>query len=186
MTMTEEKNASNQSGGSLDLPFNPKAMLSYAYHWATKSPDPSSQCGALVLNQDGELIGTACNGLTNGVRMDLMQVDRDTKLAYVEHAERGALFDVLANVDLPPSENMRVHYMVAPWAACIECARAIVQSGIRVLVRHKDAQDRTPERWRESIRIADEIMLTGGVEIIDYEGPVGAEGVLNDGKIWYP
>lgn len=41
--------------------------------------------------------------------------------------------------------------MFCPWYACTDCARAIIQSGIKEVVGHKKCFDLTPAHWKESI-----------------------------------
>lgn len=152
-----------------------------AYSLSTDSPDPSTQVGAIVYNEDLERVSWGCNEFTRGVTVTPELLERPTKIVWIEHAERNALFDALCR-----HQDVRAGTMVCPWAACVECAKAIVQGGIDTLVRHKQAADRTPERWSESLNVATEILTLGGVEIIDYDGPVGAVPVLQDGKLWTP
>lgn len=146
--------------------------LRYAYTLATDSPDPSTQCGAAVYTAEGNFLAGACNTFTKGVKPTQERLTRPLKYSFIEHAERGAIF-----ASCFMSESPKI--MVAPWAACTDCARAIIQSGIEVLIRHKQASDRSPARWIESIDFADKLLVDGGVEIIDYDG------FLNGPEIWH-
>jgi len=78
--------------------------------------------------------------------------------------------------------------MVCPWAACTGCAKTIMAAGIRRLVRHKQAhlQSAGNTKWQEEITIADEMLRDVGVEIIEYDGLVGAPPVLHSGTYWNP
>jgi hypothetical protein len=77
--------------------------------------------------------------------------------------------------------------MVATWAACCDCARAIVECGLSRLIRHYPILDEATERWLESITVGDQILKAGGVEIIDIIGRIpGAPGVLRDGSGFFP
>ena len=150
-----------------------------AYRVALESPDPSTQCGALVFDEDFRFVASGCNDFTKGVENTPERLELPLKYAYVEHAERNAIFHAVGTGKIPT-------IMVAPWAACTECARAVVASGIQVLIRHKQISDRSPERWRESIEFADGLMVAGGVQIIDYDGSLGAEPILHNGELWTP
>lgn len=159
-----------------------------AYEMASKSPDPSTQCGALIGDTesfDDEVWFTtyaaACNTFTKGVKATPERLERPLKYAYVEHAERGAVYNA-AKLGFSCGGAI----MVAPWAACTECARAIVESGISLLIRHKQASDRSPARWIDSIQQADEILFAGGVEIIDYDGDLGATEIWHCEELWTP
>lgn len=162
--------------------------LRNAYQVATGSPDPSTQNGALigqlVLDESGdyfEAYAGACNTFTKGVEVTPERLERPLKYSYIEHAERGAVFEA-ARLGVQCDGLV----MVAPWAACIECARSIVNSGISFLVRHKQASDRSPERWIESITQADALLIDGGVEIIDYDGTLGAAQIWHCEELWTP
>lgn len=152
-------------------------LLRKAYRIATYSPDPSTQNGAFVMDKNYTILGQACNDFTKGFWTDQdykgggrivtpEMLERPLKYSYIEHAERGAIYDALKkNSEYPPVA------MVCPWAACAECARAIVMSGITTLIRHKQASDRSPERWKESIALADDILRVGRVKILDIDAP---------------
>lgn len=157
-----------------------RELLVEAYRIATGSPDPSSQAGAILFAQDGNVISQANNRFPEGLDVTPEMLERPLKYTYIEHAERNAIYWAVGSGKKP-------YLLVAPWAACAECARAIVQCGIRVLVRHKQASDRSPERWIESIRIADSILEQGGVRIIDVDEPnLGAPTIRHNGELWTP
>lgn len=153
--------------------------LLFAYKVATDSPDPSTQCGACVYTEDGLFLAAACNDFTKGVRPSAERLERPLKYSFIEHAERGAIF-----ASCFMSESPRI--MVAPWAACTECARAIVQSGIHTLVRHKQASDRSPKRWVESIGFADKLLADGGVEVLDFDGFLDGPEIRHCEERWVP
>lgn len=156
--------------------------LIQAYDVAQESPDPSTQIGALILSWDGVLLGSGCNTFPEGLEVTPEMLQRPLKYTYIEHAERNAIFDA-ASLSSP---GLAGATMVCPWASCAECARAIVQSGIVRLVRHADAQARSPERWVESLKIADHIMTSGGVEIIEISGKLGAKSIMHCEERWHP
>lgn len=159
-----------------------RGLLAEAYRTATQSPDPSSQAGTLVCSPLGTVLSRACNTFPPGIHATPENLERPRKYEVVEHAERGALYALLrANAGMT-----RDPVMVAPWAACTDCARAIVLSGIKTLVRHSDVMERSPERWLESITLADEILVAGNVDIVEIAGPVGGPTILHCGEEWTP
>lgn len=83
--------------------------------------------------------------------------------------------------------------MICPWAACADCARAVVLAGIDVLVRHAinpDLNGEAQERWRASIADGDTILREGGVRVIDWDGAMPRFKpeftLLRDGKEFRP
>lgn len=169
-----------------------KDRLRRAYELATDSPDPSSQNGAYVYGyvdaplwevpgENLQPIGSGFNGFTPGIEATPEKLERPIKYLYVEHAERAALYDTLKyHNGITPS------LMVCPWASCADCARAIALSGIKVLVRHKDAMERKADRWAESIKLADTILAAAGVEVYEYVGPVGGPQIMHLEELWTP
>lgn len=157
-------------------------LLRRAYEVATKSPDPSSQVGVMVCHPNGDVIEIGWNDFTPGVEITPERLERPLKYELIEHAERSVIFSMVKNGLFMPEDAV----MVGPWTACTDCARCIVMSGVRTLLRHADIMKRSPERWLESLKLADEILLAGGVEIVEYEGHLDAPAVLNNGEIWTP
>lgn len=151
--------------------------LNHAYATALNSPDPSTQNGAVVLDHNGRLIGTGCNTFTLGVKCTPDLLERPKKYSFIEHAERNALYDAVRHGKKP-------YTMIAAWAACSDCARAIVGMGVKVLVRHIRQDDEG--RWNESIEWGDQIMRAAGVEIIATDEKLGCDPVLFNGKLMYP
>lgn len=154
--------------------------MELALRMATLSPDPSSQNGAVVMDRHGRCVGASCNTFPLGTTADLTQIPREEKYRLVEHAERAALYATLRIGD------GLSHTLVCPWAACTECARAMVMSGVKKLVRLDPFGGPQVDRWTDSIKLGDEIMLAGGMEIVTYDGPVPDVTLLRDGKPWSP
>lgn len=161
-----------------------KGYLELAYREALNSRDPSTQNGALIVSPSGynNILTWAYNRFPKGVEETGERWERPLKYQVIEHAERNAIFN-LARSGISTKDKV----LVCPWAACADCARAIVQSGISILIRHKQASERSPGTWIDSIAIADQMMHEAGVEIIDYDGKVG-NGIelLHGGELWQP
>lgn len=162
-------------------------ILRLCYRKALDSPDPSTQNGAVLCAGDpqGELhpymTTLACNGLTRGASNVAQRWERPEKYAWVEHAERNSIYNAARH-----GRGTIGLTMVCPWAACADCARAIVQTGIGHLVTHKQAHDRSPGRWHDSIGVAFTILAEAGVTVEFYDGPVSAQPVLHSGQRWTP
>ncbi len=103
---------------------------------ARRSKDPSTQVGACIVSQDNIIISTGYNGMPKGCSDDLFPWERsgeanDTKYPYVVHAELNAILNASGR-DLRGS---RVYVALFP---CNECAKAIIQSGVREVVYLSD------------------------------------------------
>ena len=148
-----------------------------------ESDDPSTQNGAVLLDAHGLTLGEAANTFPKGVVLDPSRLSGPIKYSYMEHAERNAIYEAARN-----GRMIEGGTLYAAWAACTDCARAIIQSGVATLVRHQPAwAPDASEEWAESIDIADRMMSEAGIKIITYsEALPDAPDVMRHGKIWSP
>lgn len=162
-----------------------RRLLQEAYKEAIKSPDLSTQNGALIVNIDDDDVikAAACNELPSGVLVTEARLERPLKYKYTEHAERNVIYKA-AKAGVKTDKQT----MVYPWAACSDCARAIIQAGIATLITHKQAHNRSPERWVEEIQHAFFMFEEAGVEVIFYDGKVFDDPVtlLHSEVRWSP
>lgn len=154
-------------------------FLQEAYLEAQDSRDPSTQNGAVIITPGGRILTKAANNFPDGVAETEDRWERPAKYFFIEHAERNAV------LNLARSEHSALgKIMVCPWAACADCARAIVQSGISTLVRHRlaNAPETTPARWDDSIVAGDAIMIEAGIQIIEVD-PVAGYKLRRNGEL---
>ena len=117
---------------------------------ARRSKDPSTQVGACIVSPEDIIISTGYNGMPKGCSDDEFPWDRegeDTKYPYVVHAELNAIL----NANGRDLRGSRVYVALFP---CNECAKAIIQSGVKEVVYLSDKYDGTPEN-RASKRMLD-------------------------------
>ena len=140
--------------------------MAMAYNTARFSPDLSTQNGAVIVEQKtGRGVGAGCNRPPDGVAL---RPNRPEKYLFTEHAERMAIFNAL----VANGRDLSDCVMVCAWAACADCARAIVLSGLKVLVRHVPKHNYANDRWDVSVTAGDVIMHEGGVKVINWDGPL--------------
>ena len=107
---------------------------------AHRSKDPSTQVGACIVSPENIIISTGYNGMPQGCNDDEFPWNRDgeeTKYPYVVHAELNAILNATGR-DLRGS---RVYVALFP---CNECAKAIIQSGVKEVVYLSDKYNGTP------------------------------------------
>ena len=107
---------------------------------ARRSKDPSTQVGACIVSQDNIIISTGYNGMPKGCSDDEFPWARegeDTKYPYVVHAELNAILN--AN-----GRDLRGSKLYVALFPCNECAKAIIQSGIRQVYFLSDKYATTP------------------------------------------
>ena len=107
------------------------AMLS-----AQRSKDPSTQVGACVVSQDNKILCVGYNGAPNGYEDDNFPWERegdfvDTKYAYICHAELNAILNSKGS----NLEGAKIYVDLLP---CNECAKAIIQAGIKEVIYKSD------------------------------------------------
>jgi dCMP deaminase len=135
-----------------------RRFFELAQHIADWSKDPSTQVGACVVNEDKQVLSLGFNGFPRGVEDNhLRLVDRETKYKFVSHAERNALDN--AYIDVKGST------MYSTLFPCNECAKGIIQKGIKTVVTTHPDLDRTHNNLDESLQMFSE----AGVEIIFIE-----------------
>lgn len=115
---------------SWDEYFMGVAMLS-----ALRSKDPSTKVGACIVNVNKRIVGIGYNGLPCGCSDDEFPWERnggflDTKYAYVVHAEPNAILNATSDLT-----NATLYVTLFP---CNECAKLIIQSGIKEIVYVSD------------------------------------------------
>lgn len=107
---------------------------------ARRSKDPQTQVGACIVNEYKKVVGLGYNGFPIGCSDDELPWDREgdfleTKYPYVCHAELNAILN--STKDL---HNCKIYVALFP---CHECAKAIIQSGIKEVVYLSDKYNGT-------------------------------------------
>lgn len=162
-------------------------MMARAYQEAAKSPDPSNQNGAILVSRkpdgDYEVLSAGHNHFYPGIEPEVE--DRDKKLQRIEHAERDAIFAAAG-----AGKATKGSILICPWAACYDCARAIIGAGVCALVYHGDRHLLTPERWRPAVEEAQQWMANAGIWLFRIDGPIPVAGgvatITVNGKPWNP
>lgn len=109
-------------------------FMSIAKLSSLRSKDPSTQVGACIVSNDNRILSIGYNGAPNGFDDEYFPWEKegkpvDTKYMYVCHAELNAILNFRGNKrDL---EGSKLYASLFP---CNECAKAIVQSGIKEVI----------------------------------------------------
>ena len=101
---------------------------------AKRSKDPNTQVGACIVSPDNIILSTGYNGLPKGCSDDEFPWEREgaeTKYPFVVHAELNAIL----NCNGKSLKDAKIYVALFP---CNECAKAIIQSGIREVVYLSD------------------------------------------------
>ncbi len=119
-------------------------FMSVAFLSAQRSKDPNTQVGACIVNSEKRIVGIGYNGFPKNCDDDELPWDReseshnelDTKYPYVCHAEMNAIL----NKNSADLQNCIIYVGLFP---CNECAKMIIQSGIREVVYLSDKYKHT-------------------------------------------
>ena len=106
-----------------------------------RSKDPSTQVGACIIDGDKRILSTGYNGFPKGCSDDEFPWNRDeskgeTKYQYVVHAELNAILNA-------SGKKLAGSTLYVGLFPCNECAKAIIQSGIKEVVYLSDKYHNT-------------------------------------------
>lgn len=112
-------------------------FMATAFLAAKRSKDPNTQVGACIVNKDRIIVGIGYNGFPNGCSDQAFPWNKntpdplDSKYMYVCHAEVNAVL----NKNCSDIKGSTMYVVLFP---CNECAKIIIQSGIRYIVYMSD------------------------------------------------
>lgn len=110
-------------------------FMGLAHLSAMRSKDPNTQVGACIVDSDKKVVSIGYNGMPRGCKDEEMPWGREggfkeTKYAYVVHAELNAILNSPRSL-----KDCTLYVSLFP---CNECAKAIVQSGIKKIYYESD------------------------------------------------
>lgn len=134
------------------------ALMDLAAKAARGSPNRVRQVGAAIAFADGGEPLAACNTFPDGVRDLDWRHGGDGRFVWMEHAERNAIFQAARD-----GRSLAGATIAATFFPCIDCARAIVQTGIQRLVAPEPALE--DPVWGASFPRSRIILEEGGVAL---------------------
>ena len=127
-----------------------------------RSKDPNSQVGACIVSPDNKILSIVYNGFPIGCSDDEIPWDRegdfvDTKYPYVCHSELNAILNYTGST----LKQSRIYVTLFP---CNECAKAIIQSGIKEVIYMSDKYKDT-----DSVKVSKKMLDMAGVKYTQYK-----------------
>lgn len=127
---------------------------------AQRSKDPNTQVGSCAVDDNNRIIGIGYNGLPNGCDDDEFPWNRDgdyldTKYPYIVHAEA----NMISN-----SNDLRGSTLYTTLFPCNECAKLIIQAGIKHIEYLEDKYHDT-----NSVKAAKLMFGSAGITYSQYE-----------------
>jgi len=141
-------------------------FLGIAEQVKLKSKDESTQVGAVIVGKGHEILSTGYNSFPRGLDDSRPErQERPHKYPYFEHAERNAIYNAARNgVKLKGST-----IYITSGLPCEDCARGIINSGIKKVYCKRECTTKNTEKWVKSQKYGLEMMIECGVEIKYYD-----------------
>ncbi|MCU6761851.1 tRNA-specific adenosine deaminase [uncultured Roseburia sp.] len=129
---------------------------------AMRSKDPNTQVGACIVSQDNKILSMGYNGFPIGCSDDEFPWARegeplDNKYFYTTHSELNAILNYRGG----SLDGAKMYVSLFP---CNECAKAIIQSGIKTIVYAEDKYKATA-----SVIASKRMLRTAGVQLVLYK-----------------
>lgn len=128
---------------------------------STWSKDPSSQIGAVIVNDDRRILSTGYNGFPRGIEDTEERLhNKDEKYPRIVHGELNALLGALYNGVSVKDATLYVYGL----PVCADCAKSVIQAGISRVVVNMSAFNN--EKWTEQWdRLSKPMFQEAGVSI---------------------
>lgn len=105
-------------------------FLNLANHISSWSKDKSVGVAAIITSKDNRILSVGYNGFPTGCNDNKKNRHiKPQKYLWTEHAERNAIFSAAKN-----GININNSIIYLNWYPCADCARAIIQSGIKKII----------------------------------------------------
>ena len=116
-------------------------FMGVAHLSGMRSKDPNTQVGACIVSKDNKILSMGYNGFPNGCSDEDFPWDREgeelsTKYPFVTHGEMNAILNYRGG----SLDGTKLYVSLFP---CNECAKAIIQAGIKVVVYDSDKYEGT-------------------------------------------
>jgi dCMP deaminase len=133
-----------------------------------RSKDPNTQVGACIVSDDNKILSMGYNGFPKGCSDDEFPWSREcgadseddpysTKYLYVTHSELNAILNYRGG----SLDGSKLYVTLFP---CNECAKAIIQAGIKTVIYKEDKYQDSP-----SVRASKRMLNAAGVRYYQYE-----------------
>ena len=139
-------------------------FMGLAHLSALRSKDPNTQVGAAIIDENHRVVSVGYNGFPKGCSDDEFPWSRsggvlNSKYAFVVHAELNAILNSPRSVS-----GCTIYVSLFP---CNECAKAIIQSGIKRIVYESDKYADT-----ETTIASKKMLQAEGIELLQLENTI--------------
>ena len=139
-------------------------FMLHVYLVASKSKDPSTKIGAVIV-RDNVLISEGYNGFCRKVNDNAMERwKRPEKYLWIEHGERNSIYNAARN-----GIKTLDAIMFTNGLPCCDCARSVIQAGIKEVVLHTQWENEwkniMQEKWNGHDVISAQMFKEAGVNV---------------------
>jgi dCMP deaminase len=136
---------------------------------STWSKDPSTKVGAVIVDEQHNVRAVGYNGFPRNVDDNKQERwERPIKYKFAEHAERNAIYSAARH-----GTSIEGCVMYLGLFPCADCARAIIQVGIKTVVidgRKYNSEDEKFMHWAEDFVVAQTMFNEAQVQYTFYGG----------------
>jgi dCMP deaminase len=141
-----------------------KRFLQIALLICNWSKDTSTKVGCVITTAEGEIISTGYNGMCRNIDdKNEFRNQRPQKYMWFEHAERNAIFNAAKRGIKLDGCTLYVTSIPVKFSVCADCARAVIQSGIKKVVQIS-FDEIIAEKWVESGQVTADMFKEAGVD----------------------
>jgi dCMP deaminase len=134
-------------------------FLGLAEHVSNWSKDPSTQVGAVIVDDEKKIVSLGYNGLPSQVAdMSSILSNRYEKYKYIIHAETNAILTAKSSV-----KDCTLYTF--PFLPCTNCASMIIQAGIKCVVSFECIDN----RWKAALEDSKSLFEMADVECVEYQ-----------------
>lgn len=150
-------------------------FMGLAHLSALRSKDPSTQVGACIVDENKKVVSIGYNGLPIGCSDDEFPWGREggmleSKYAFVVHAELNAILNSPRSL-----HGCTLYVSLFP---CNECAKAIIQSGIRKVIYECDKYAK-----EDNVIASKKMLRAAGVELVQLDKKVSIHVTIEDNNL---
>lgn len=140
----------------MKIPTWDDTWINLCYEMANRSKDRSTRVGCVIVGQNNILKSQGYNGIPRDCDDDIdHRHQRPQKYFYFEHGERNSIYN--AAKEGIPLKGCKIYIPAPP---CVECCRAIIQSGIVEIICDTLF---VPKRWKEACDAGIEMLLEANI-----------------------
>lgn len=140
-------------------------FLDLAKAVSTWSKDPSTKIGAVAVGSQGQIVSQGYNGFPRGIIDTETRLSvREEKYKFVVHGEMNCIYNSCLNGISLKDTTIYVYGL----PVCSECAKGIIQVGIKAVVAQYDPNNLNP-RWAESNLLTEQLFNEAGVSYFKFD-----------------